>query len=177
MVVNTQQIQTWIQSLSPFAGSAFSGPVCRRKRNNCATGEPDLDCNEAFVDKRLSDFLGKLKTSSSKLIIIELLLDFYSEAVAKLLCLEKSIILRAFTSGSNAGTVHSTRPTPCGLGEEKGCKWPQKSDFNGQMSFAIPSVTPKATKLFFNDRFFIKNYKINYLLPKFHAKLFLIPDI
>ncbi len=30
----------------------------------------------------------------------------------------------------------STNPTPSGLGKESELKWPQKGDFNGQMSFA-----------------------------------------
>ena len=54
------------------------------------------------------------------------------------------MILRPFASGSKAATCHSTRPTPQphkgGLGEENGREWPQKGDFNGQMSFAIASI-------------------------------------
>ena len=61
------------------------------------------------------------------------------EEIAKLLCPEKSMILRPFESGSNADTGHLTRPTPRGLGEENGREWPQKGDFNGQMSDAIAS--------------------------------------
>ena len=49
------------------------------------------------------------------------------------------MILRPFASGSKADTGHLTRPTPRGLVEENGREWPQKGDFNGQMSFAIAS--------------------------------------
>ena len=50
------------------------------------------------------------------------------------------MIFRPFASGSSAATVHSMRPTPCGLIEENGREWPKKGDFNGQMSFAIASL-------------------------------------
>ena len=70
--------------------------------------------------------------------------DYSEEGVAKLLCPEKSMILRQFVSGSDADTIHLTRPTPLevigGLSEESGHKLPQKGDFSGQMSFATPSV-------------------------------------
>lgn len=49
------------------------------------------------------------------------------------------MILRPLASGSNAATGHLTRPTSCRLVEENGREWPQKSDFNGQMSFTIAS--------------------------------------
>jgi carboxyl-terminal processing protease len=65
----------------------------------------------------------------------------YLEGVAKLLYPEKSMILRPVASGSHAATVHSTRSTPGGLAEENECKWPQKGDFAGQMSFATPSLS------------------------------------
>ena len=61
------------------------------------------------------------------------------EAVAKLLCPEKSMILRPFASVSEADTVIPTRSTPSGSAEEEGREWPQKGDFNRQMSFAIAS--------------------------------------
>ncbi|MDE3045434.1 MAG: hypothetical protein KGJ02_02160, partial [Verrucomicrobiota bacterium] len=48
------------------------------------------------------------------------------EAVAKLLCPGKSMILRPFASGGKATTVHLTRSAPSGPTEENGRKWPQK---------------------------------------------------
>ena len=66
--------------------------------------------------------------------------NLHMEAVAKLLCPEKSMILRPFASGSIAAAVHATRPTPCGLAEEDGRKGPQKGDFSGRMSFATASA-------------------------------------
>ncbi len=62
------------------------------------------------------------------------------EAVAELLCPEKSMILSYVASGSKAATVHSTRPTPSGLAEENGRNVAQKGDFNGQTNFAIGLV-------------------------------------
>jgi hypothetical protein len=49
------------------------------------------------------------------------------------------MILRPVASGSYAATVHRARSTPGGLAEENERKWPQKGDFNRQMSFAIGS--------------------------------------
>lgn len=49
------------------------------------------------------------------------------------------MILRPVAIGSNAATVHSTRAAPGGLAEENELKWPQKGDFNEQMSFAKAS--------------------------------------
>ncbi len=61
------------------------------------------------------------------------------EAVAKLLCPEKSMILSHVTSGSKAAAIHSTRQAPSGPAEENGRNVAQKGDFNGQMSFATAS--------------------------------------
>ena len=61
------------------------------------------------------------------------------EAVAKLLCPEKSMILRPFERRCFAEPVHSDDPNPEALGEENELKWPQKGGFAGQMSFAIAS--------------------------------------
>ncbi len=67
--------------------------------------------------------------------------EFFSvEPIAKLLCPEKSMILRSFKRASELARFTSTNPTPGGLGKESELKWPQKGDFNGQMSFAIGSV-------------------------------------
>jgi hypothetical protein len=49
------------------------------------------------------------------------------------------MILGPFASGRHAATTHSTRPIPCGLGEEKGHKWRQKGDFYAAKSFATAS--------------------------------------
>ena len=70
------------------------------------------------------------------------------EAVAKLLCPEKSMILSYVASGSKAATVHSTRSTPSGLAEENGRNVAQKGDFNGQSSFAIASIVSRHLKQF-----------------------------
>ena len=67
------------------------------------------------------------------------------EVVAKLLCQEKSMILRTFESGSQAATTHPTRSTPSGSVED-GLKGPRKGDFNGQMSFASTSKTKTTNK-------------------------------
>ncbi len=87
---------------------------------------------------------------------------YNAEAIAQLLCPKKSMILRPFASGCfalrrpggpsqckageatlvanwGAATIHSTRSTPSGSAEENGREWPQKGNFNGQMSFAIAS--------------------------------------
>ena len=61
------------------------------------------------------------------------------EGIAKLLCLEKLMILRLFVRGSVAATDRLTRQTPSESGEENGRKQPQKGDFNGRMSFTNPS--------------------------------------
>lgn len=50
------------------------------------------------------------------------------------------MIFRLFESGSQAAATHLTRSTPSGSIEEDGIKGPKKSDFNGQMSFAIASL-------------------------------------
>jgi len=50
------------------------------------------------------------------------------------------MILRSFASGSLAATVLATRPTPGGLVEEQGRKWPEKGDFAGSGSIAIGSI-------------------------------------
>ena len=68
------------------------------------------------------------------------------EAIAKLLCPEKSMFLRPFASDSKAAAGHLTKPTPSGLVEEDGREWPQKGDFNGQMSVAIASQTTQRKK-------------------------------
>lgn len=62
------------------------------------------------------------------------------EAFEKLLCQEKSMILRPGASGSDDATVHSTRSTRGGLAEENERKWPQKGGFDGQMSFSKASL-------------------------------------
>ncbi|MBI3236406.1 MAG: hypothetical protein HYZ48_01660 [Chlamydiales bacterium] len=85
----------------------------------------------------------RMKRSSKHIPIEEFIYSPYIikvEGIAKLLCPEKSMILRPVASGSIAATVHLTRPTPCGLDEKNGRNWPQKGEFNGQMNFAIPSV-------------------------------------
>ncbi len=61
------------------------------------------------------------------------------EAVAKLLCPEKSKILWPFASGSLLTRAIRRGQPRIGLSEENGRKWTQKGDFNGQMSFAIAS--------------------------------------
>ncbi len=66
-------------------------------------------------------------------------LRYNQEVIAKLLCPEKLMILRPVASGSKAATFHLMRAAPGGPAEENGCKWPQKNDFAGQMSFAIAS--------------------------------------
>ena len=61
------------------------------------------------------------------------------EALAKMLCLEKSMILRQVASASYARTVHSDEANPVGLVEENERKWPQKGDFARRMIFARAS--------------------------------------
>jgi hypothetical protein len=63
------------------------------------------------------------------------------ELIAKLLCLEKLMILRPVASGTPAATVQRARSTTGGLIEENERKSPQKGDFAWQMSFAIGSFT------------------------------------
>ena len=94
-------------------------------------------------------FLSTLQFQKPILIVMPVSLLFHwrkelerflpGEAIAKLLCLEKSMILGPVASGSGAAPVHSTKPTPSGLDEENACDWPQKGDFTGRMSFAIAS--------------------------------------
>ncbi len=64
---------------------------------------------------------------------------FPNEEIAKLFFPKKSMILKLFASASETDTGRSTEPTPSESGEENGRKEPQKGDFNGKSSFAIPS--------------------------------------
>lgn len=62
----------------------------------------------------------------------------FLEVVAKLLYQEKTMILRPVVSGKRCCHVPFDEvDPPSGSAEENGHKWPQKGDFNRQMSFAI----------------------------------------
>ncbi len=61
------------------------------------------------------------------------------KGLAKLLCPEKTGVLRLIASVSKAATVNSTRSTPFGSVEEKRCHRLQKDVLNRQMSFVSPS--------------------------------------
>ena len=57
------------------------------------------------------------------------------------------MILGPVKRASKLARFTSTNPTPGGLGKESELKWPQKGDFNGEMSFAIGSILSGRTSL------------------------------
>ncbi len=64
---------------------------------------------------------------------------FWREGTGQLLFRNKLMILRLFARCCIADTDQSMKPLPSGSDEENGRKQPQKGEFNGKMSFAIPS--------------------------------------
>jgi hypothetical protein len=64
---------------------------------------------------------------------------FYDEAIAKLLCHRKSMILTPVLRTSKLVRAAQTRPCPNGQARLSGKKWCQKGDFMGHVSFAIAS--------------------------------------
>jgi hypothetical protein len=66
--------------------------------------------------------------------------NFDTEAIAKLLCRRKSMILMPVFRASKLARAAQMRPCPDGQARLRGEKRRQKGDFMGHMSFAIAST-------------------------------------
>jgi serine-type D-Ala-D-Ala carboxypeptidase/endopeptidase (penicillin-binding protein 4) len=74
-------------------------------------------------------------------------LTLTAEAIEKLLCLIKSMILAPILKASRLAWDVQTKPCPGGQGRRRGENWRQKGDFMRRTSFAIASVYLQAAPL------------------------------